>query len=196
MSSESEHLTPQAKRSMSVAKAPLVIWFTGLSGAGKTTLASGLEKILVAKGLQVFQLDGDRLRSGLNSDLGFSPQDREENIRRAAEVSAMMCDAGLIVLASFITPYQKDRNRARQIIGGKRFVEVYLECSLDVCMQRDVKGLYKKAAAGEIKQFTGLSAPYETPENPDLTLATGVHSIESCLQILEQAVLSRIPLVS
>lgn len=127
---------------------PLVVWFTGLSGSGKTTLASGLEKILSERGVKTFLLDGDRLRAGLNRDLGFSPEDREENIRRAAEIAAMMCDAGVVVLASFISPYQKDRDRARQIIGSDRFMEVYLDCTVDVCRHRDVKGLYKKADSG------------------------------------------------
>lgn len=192
MSLDSDRRPAPEDKAHLMGQRPLVVWFTGLSGSGKTTLASGLEKILFERGIKTFLLDGDRLRSGLNRDLGFSQQDREENIRRAAEIASMMCDAGLVVLASFISPYQKDRDHARHIIGSDRFVEVYLECSIDVCRHRDVKGLYKKADSGEIEQFTGLTAPYEKPTNPDLKLSTGSHSIENCLAALMNTVLPRI----
>ncbi|MBM3178452.1 MAG: adenylyl-sulfate kinase [Bacteroidetes bacterium] len=192
MSIDTDRRPAPDEKARVMGQQPLVVWFTGLSGSGKTTLASGLEKILFERGVKTFLLDGDRLRAGLNRDLGFSPEDREENIRRAAEIAAMMCDAGVVVLASFISPYQKDRDRARQIIGSDRFMEVYLDCTVDVCRHRDVKGLYKKADSGEIEQFTGLSAPYEAPINADLTLETASQSIDHCLSVLLNKVLPRI----
>jgi len=192
MSIDTDRRPAPDEKARVMGQQPLVVWFTGLSGSGKTTLASGLEKILFERGVKTFLLDGDRLRAGPHRDLGFSPEDREENIRRAAEIAAMMCDAGVVVLASFISPYQKDRDRARQIIGSDRFMEVYLDCTVDVCRHRDVKGLYKKADSGEIEQFTGLSAPYEAPINADLTLETASQSIDHCLSVLLNKVLPRI----
>ena len=165
-----------------------VLWFTGLSGSGKSTLARQIERELFNAGRQVYVLDGDNIRHGLNSNLGFSPQDREENIRRVSEVAALMADSGLIVLTAFISPYTQDRRRAREIVlqGGHEFAEVYVEAPLEVCEARDVKGLYKKARAGEIAEFTGISAPYEAPQNPEITLHTGKLSIEeSVASVLE-----------
>lgn len=148
-----------------------VIWLTGLSGSGKTTVARMLEKRLHEKNIPCYVLDGDNVRHGLNGDLGFSPENREENIRRVGEVAKLFYDAGVTVIASFISPYKKHRDAIRKSIG-KNFVEVFLNCSIDECERRDVKGLYKKAKEGKISDFTGVSAPYEIPENPELVLNT------------------------
>ena len=154
-----------------------VIWFTGLSGSGKSTLAQAVEKALFDKGCRTYVLDGDNVRHGLNKNLGFSPEDREENIRRIGEVANLLVQAGVIALAAFISPYRADRGKARQAAGGE-FVEVFLKCDLSICEERDTKGLYKKARAGEIKEFTGVSAPYEEPNEPELVVDTGKESIE------------------
>lgn len=164
-----------------------VIWFTGLSGSGKSTLASSLSNSLEKQGIPVYTLDGDQLRSGLNSDLGFSAADRSENIRRAAEVAKLFSDKGFCVLATFISPFGSDRAKARQIIGNQKFKELYVQCPLTVCEARDVKGLYRKARAGQIAQFTGIDSPYEAPLAPDLVVSTSGHSIDECTdQILKQ----------
>ncbi len=157
---------------------PKTIWLTGLSGAGKSTLASWVEQQLMAQNKLTFILDGDNVRHGLNNDLGFSPQDRSENIRRVAEVAKLFNQAGLIVLVSFISPYIRDRSLAKTIIGEDHFLEVHLSTDLRTCEQRDIKGLYKKARKGEIADFTGISAPYEVPEAPDLRIDTENMSIE------------------
>ena len=162
-----------------------VLWFTGLSGSGKSTIAIAVEQALAATGRLVYRLDGDNLRHGLNRDLGFSPEDRKENIRRVAEVAALLADAGVITLVSFISPYRDLRDFARQRVGD-HFFEVYVKASLDTCRKRDPKGLYRKADAGEIKLFTGVSAPYEEPLNPDLVLDTDSGSIADAVkQIME-----------
>ena len=163
---------------------PGIIWFTGLSGSGKSTIAKEVEKRMFSKGFNVFILDGDNLRSGLNKDLDFSPEDRMENIRRTAEVAALFSSAGFLVIASLISPYKSERKKAR-MIRPEIFREIYIKASLKVCMQRDVKGLYAKASCGEIKNFTGLSAPYEVPDNPDLILETDNMSIEKTIDVLE-----------
>ncbi len=160
-----------------------VVWFTGLSASGKSTLAHALENTLFEKGYKTYVLDGDNIRHGLNKDLGFSPQDREENIRRIGEVAKLFADAGIIVLTAFISPYRSDREKARKL-NPKNFIEVYVKCDIDVCEQRDPKGLYKKAKAGEISEFTGISAPYEEPENPELVIDTGKLSIEESVNQL------------
>jgi adenylyl-sulfate kinase len=165
---------------------PVTIWMTGLSGAGKSTLAFALEARLIAMGHGCFVLDGDNVRHGLNRDLGFSPQDRCENIRRVAEVARLMNEAGLIVITSFISPYRTDRLQARQIIGPAAFLELHVATSLETCELRDVKGLYRRARAGEVRDFTGISSPYEPPENPALTVDTECSSIDKTVQqILE-----------
>ena len=145
-----------------------VIWFTGLSGSGKSTIANALEKELHAQGKHTYILDGDNIRQGLNNDLGFTDADRVENIRRVAEVAKLMFDAGLIVMAAFISPFRAEREMARKLIGEKNFVEVYVDTPLEVCEQRDPKGLYKKARNGEILNMTGISSPYEAPTHPDI----------------------------
>jgi adenylylsulfate kinase len=160
----------------------LVIWFSGLSGSGKSTLANLLEQQLFAAGHQTYILDGDNVRKGLNSDLDFSDAARVENIRRVSAVAGLMADAGLIVLSAFISPFQSDRTLAKQHIGKQRFVEVFVSCPLEVCESRDVKGLYKKARAGEISAFTGISAPFEAPQNPDIIVDTHLNDHTTCLQ--------------
>ncbi|MHC8373117.1 adenylyl-sulfate kinase [Pseudomonas sp. MDT1-85] len=151
---------------------PAVIWLTGLSGAGKSTIANALEQALVDKGRHTFLLDGDNLRMGLCKDLGFADADRVENIRRVAEVSKLLVDAGLIVITAFISPFQQDRAMARDVIGPDEFVEVFVDTSLEECERRDPKGLYSKARAGEIKNFTGIDSAYEKPTDPDISINT------------------------
>ena len=155
-----------------------VIWLTGLSGSGKSTLANEIEVELFNRNINVYILDGDNLRGGLNKDLSFSETDREENIRRVAEVSKILMDAGTIVISAFISPYEKDRRMAKEIIGNDNFIEIYVECPIDICELRDVKGLYKKARNGEISNFTGISSPFETPVNPDIIVNTTNESIK------------------
>jgi len=160
----------------------VVLWFTGLSGSGKSTLAHEVERELHQAGRLTYVLDGDNIRHGLNKNLGFSPEDREENIRRIGEVAKLFCDAGIIVMTAFISPYRKDRNRARDLVENGRFVEIFCSCALDRCEERDPKGLYKKARAGEIKEFTGISAPYEPPEKPELVVYTDRSSLIECVE--------------
>ncbi|MDB9975105.1 adenylyl-sulfate kinase [Candidatus Thioglobus sp.] len=156
----------------------VVLWFTGLSGSGKSTLAHTLEEKLYQKGCRTFVLDGDNVRHGLNSNLDFSVDGRTENIRRISEVSKLMLESGLIVMTAFISPFNKDRNEARKLISSDDFIEIYCKASLEICETRDVKGLYKRARAGEIKNYTGIDSPYEVPENPDLTINTDDQSLE------------------
>jgi adenylylsulfate kinase len=155
-----------------------VLWYTGLSGSGKSTLANAVEEKLHQRGCVTYVLDGDNIRHGLNHNLGFTPEDREENIRRIGEVARLFCDAGLLVMTAFISPYKKDREQARQLVDEGRFVEVFCSATTAECEARDPKGLYKRARAGEIQDFTGISAPYEVPENPELEVATGKLSID------------------
>ena len=156
----------------------VTIWLTGLSGSGKSTIAVAAEKRLADRGCLAYVLDGDNIRHGLNKNLGFSPEDRTENIRRIGEVAKLFTDAGVITLTSFISPYRSDRDAVRQIMGAGDFLEVYVDASVATCESRDVKGLYKKARAGEIPEFTGISAPYEAPERPELVLDTNRQSVE------------------
>merc|ERR1712142_1347455 len=160
------------------------IWFTGLSGAGKTTISFALEEYLVARGIPAYGLDGDNVRTGLNKNLGFAPEDREENIRRVAEVGKLFADSGVVALCSFVSPYNKDRELARQLHRevGLPFFEVFVSTSLEECEKRDVKGLYKKARAGIIKGFTGIDQPYEEPEKPELVINTVNRSVDDCVQ--------------
>ncbi len=160
------------------------VWFTGLSGSGKSTIAVAVEKALLARGVRAFVLDGDNIRHGLNKNLGFSPADRTENIRRIGEVAKLFTDAGLVALTAFISPYRADRDQARAVMPND-FIEVLVECPLEVCEQRDVKGLYQKARAGQIPEFTGISAPYEPPLSPELTIKTHTQPVEeSVSQVL------------
>jgi adenylylsulfate kinase len=167
----------------------VVIWFTGLSGSGKSTLAHAVEEKLMLRGHLSYVLDGDNIRHGLNKNLGFSPEDREENIRRIGEVAKLFADAGLITMTAFISPYKADRHKARQLLPVGEFIEVYVKVPLDVAEQRDTKGLYKKARNGEIKEFTGISAPYEEPNHPELLIDTSVIDLESSANIVFQFLL-------
>ena len=158
-----------------------VVWFTGLSGSGKSTLANLLEIELHNLGMSTYILDGDNIRQGINKDLSFSSQDRSENIRRIAEIGNLMIDAGIITLSAFVLPFQKDREMVRKTVGKNNFIEVFINTSLSECEKRDVKGLYKKARAGEISNMTGISSPYEPPTNPDLEIITDKESVEESL---------------
>lgn len=180
----------KSKREQLLRQKAVVIWFTGLSGSGKSTLALAVEEELYRRGHLCYVLDGDNIRHGLNKNLGFSPEDREENIRRIGEVSKLFADAGLLTMTAFISPYKKDRDLARTLLNEGEFIEVFMSVPLDVAEQRDPKGLYKKARAGEIKEFTGISAPYEEPINPELTIDSSKLDIEQSrdrvIQYLEQ----------
>jgi adenylyl-sulfate kinase len=154
-----------------------VLWLTGLSGSGKSTVAGALEKTLVDSGRIAYVLDGDNVRHGLNSDLGFAAGDRAENIRRVGEVAALFADAGIIVITAFISPYREDRRRAREAVAPKTFIEVFIDAPVEICEQRDPKGLYRKARSGELAQFTGIDAPYEAPEKPEMVLRTHEHTL-------------------
>lgn len=158
----------------------LLLWFTGLSGAGKSTIANALEKRLFEMGKLTYLLDGDNIRHGLNRDLGFSVEDRKENIRRIGEVGKLFVDAGIITLATFISPLKEDRQKVRELLK-ENFIEIFVDCSLEVCESRDPKNLYRKARRGEIKEFTGISSPYEKPENPEITISTDKQTIEECV---------------
>lgn len=171
------HVTRQDRENMLDQKG-VTLWFTGLSGSGKSTVAIEVDRILTGRGVACTVLDGDNVRHGLNSDLGFSPEDRNENIRRIGEVAKLFTEAGIINLTAFISPYRSDRDRNRTIQGNGDFVEVWVDAPLAVCEERDTKGLYKKARAGIIPEFTGISAPYETPDNPEIVLNTGDESVE------------------
>lgn len=170
------------KRNLQHKHASFLVWFTGLSGSGKSTIANLLEFQLFQRGHSTYSLDGDNIRSGLNYDLGFSREDREENIRRIAEVGKLFVDAGLITVAAFVSPLKSDRSLVRKIVGEHNFLEVYIKTSVQVCEKRDVKGLYAKARAGEISNFTGINAPYEAPENPDIEIDTEKEGLDDCVQ--------------
>lgn len=162
----------------------VILWFTGLSGAGKSTLAHAVEERLHQMGCRTFVFDGDNVRHGLCSDLGFSVEDRVENIRRIGEMAKLFLEAGVISLTAFISPFRSDRERVRSLVPHGDFLEIYCRCSLDVCEERDVKGLYKRARKGEIKDFTGISSPYEEPEDPELAVDTGARSLEESVDMV------------
>ena len=178
----------QTERAKIKHQTPVCLWMTGLSGAGKSTLANALEQELNKKGKHTYILDGDNLRHGLNSDLGFSEADRNENVRRAAEAAKLMVDAGLIVIVGLISPFKKERDWARSLFKDDQFKEIYISTSLQECEQRDTKGLYKKARQGEVIDFTGIDSPYEPPENPDTIIDTKNKTIEECVHIILQKV--------
>lgn len=171
---------------------PLTVWLTGLSGAGKSTLAFALEARLLAAGVAVHVLDGDNVRHGLNRDLSFSPADRRENIRRVAEVAHLMNEAGLVVITSLISPYRVDRQMARSVIGSDRFIEVHVATPLSVCERRDAKGLYSRARAGQITDFTGIGSPYEVPDSPDVVIDTDGIAVSDTLQTLLASISTRL----
>ncbi len=185
-----KHIIPQEfqidqrQRSSIKGHRPLLVWFTGLSGSGKSTLANALERALFERKVHTYLLDGDNVRAGLNKNLSFSPEDRTENIRRIAEVAKLMLDAGLVVLASFVSPYREDRENVKRIVGYGNFVEIFVNTPIDECERRDVKGLYAKARAGEIKNFTGVSAPYEAPMVPDIEIDTTKVSVEEAVGLI------------
>lgn len=174
----------QTERSKLNGHGAFLIWFTGLSGSGKSTIANVLEKKLISQNIHTYLLDGDNVRKGLNNNLSFSPEDRTENIRRIAEVSHLMIDAGLVVLASFVSPYRADRENVKRIVGYDNFVEVFVNTPIEECERRDVKGLYAKARAGEIKDFTGVNAPYEAPMAPDVEIDTMETNIEGAVNLI------------
>jgi adenylylsulfate kinase len=169
-----------------------LIWFTGLSGSGKSTLAVQLEAQLFARGFKTYLLDGDNIRTGLNKDLSFTDEGRVENIRRIGEVSKLLLDAGVIVLSAFISPFKADREQVKTIVGSSNYIEVFVDTPLEICEQRDVKGLYKKARAGEVKNFTGIDSPYERPESPDLVIKTETLTVEQSVERLLNFVLTKI----
>lgn len=190
-----DHSVSQRQHARQKNQRPCLIWFTGLSGAGKSTLANALEQALLAANKHSYLLDGDNVRLGLNKDLGFSDQDRVENIRRIAEVSRLMVDAGLIVISAFISPFEVERKMARALFPEGQFYEIHLSASIDVCETRDPKGLYKKARAGELSQFTGIDSPYEVPSTPDLIVDTANQTVDQCVSLVlaflhQQGVLS------
>ena len=173
-----EHRVSAADRQKLMGHRGALLWFTGLSGAGKSTVANAVDHLLNKRGVHTYVLDGDNVRMGLNKNLGFSPEDRTENIRRIGEVGKLFADAGLITLTAFISPYREDRDAARALFEEGQFLEVYVKASLETCEARDPKGLYKKARAGEIKGFTGIDAPYEEPQNPEITLDSDAKDVD------------------
>lgn len=181
----------RARREVLNGHRAAVVWFTGLSGAGKSTIAHAVEERLFCLGCRTFVLDGDNIRHGLCSDLGFSPEDRRENLRRIGEVVKLLTEAGMISLAAFVSPFRQDRERVRSRLPHGDFLEVYCKCSLETCEQRDTKGLYRRARAGEVAEFTGISSPYEEPLNPDLVLDTDTLDIERCVDEVVQLLATR-----
>ena len=176
----------RADRMRLLQQKPAVLWFTGLSGSGKSTLADRVEQELHQKGFKTYLLDGDNIRHGLNNNIDFSEEGRKENIRRIGEVAKLFTDAGIIVLTAFISPFREDRDRVRAMLGAGEFIEIHVDCPLEVCEQRDVKGLYAKARRGEIPNFTGISSPFEPPLQAEITVHTDQNDLESCVnQILE-----------
>lgn len=175
------HVTAEQRQDI-LGQRGAVLWFTGLSGSGKSTVARRVEQLLLLRGHQTYVLDGDNLRMGLNQDLGFSADDRTENIRRVGCVAQLFADAGVLCLSAFISPYRADRQAARDRVPGGQFLEVFIDTPLEVCEARDPKGLYKRARAGEIPTFTGISAPYESPVSPEIHVRTADRSVESCAQ--------------
>ena len=184
-------------RSKQTGHGSVILWFTGLSGSGKSTLANAVNVSLHTNGYSTYVLDGDNIRHGLCKDLGFSDLDREENIRRIGEVSKLFLDAGIIVLTAFVSPFRVDRNNVRALVGENDFIEIYCSADLNICETRDTKGLYAKARKGQIKDFTGISSPYEEPKNPELKIDTGNLEIEKCVDIvtnflIEKGIISKV----
>ena len=182
----------QADRQKSLGQYPVLIWFTGLSGSGKSTLANGVESALHLKGIHTYLLDGDNIRTGLTRDLSFSDADRIENIRRIAEVSKLMLDAGLVVLSAFISPFRKERDMIRDLVGKEKFLEIFVDCPIEVCEKRDVKGLYQKARKGLIKNFTGIDSPYQPPLAPFLTVKSAEESLADSITKITELLVQKI----
>ncbi|AZT84514.1 adenylyl-sulfate kinase [Marinobacter sp. NP-4(2019)] len=186
-----DHKITRAERSVNKNQKPCLLWFTGLSGSGKSTIANALDVALHNRGYHTFLMDGDNVRHGLCKDLGFSDEDRVENIRRIGEVSKLFADAGLIVLSAFISPFTSDRRMVRNLFPAGEFIEVFMATPLDTCEQRDPKGLYEKARAGQLKNFTGIDSPYEAPEYPEVRLDTSTMSVDQCVEKLIGYLLER-----
>ena len=176
-------VTKEARNSLNKHQS-LLVWFTGLSGSGKSTIANALEVKLLENAVRSYTLDGDNIRKGINSDLSFSPEDRTENIRRIAEIANLFIEAGIVVLAAFVSPYEKDREAIRKVVGKANFVEVFINTTVEECERRDVKGLYKKAQSGEILNFTGVNAPYEAPKHPDIEIKTAQLTVDESVSII------------
>ena len=187
---EQQYKITKSDRASAKKQKPLCLWFTGLSGSGKSTLIDALESFLYKKNFHTYVLDGDNFRNGLCNDLNFSKEDRDENIRRASEVAKLMVDAGLIVLAGFISPTHEQREKIRYLFEKNEFIEIYVSTPLGVCEKRDIKGLYKKARAGEIREFTGISSVYEPPHNPEIEIDTSSESLEKSLK----SILKKLPI--
>ncbi len=188
-----EYRITRENRRLSNGHNSFLIFFTGLSGSGKSTISSALDEKLYNEGIKTFVLDGDNIRRGINKNLSFSPEDRSENNRRIGEIANLFVEAGLVVLAAFVSPYIKDRNNIKNTVGAENFIEVHMATSLEVCESRDIKGLYKKARAGEIRNMTGISAPYEPPEKPDVVL-TQSNSIEESVDIVYNKIKEKLQL--
>ncbi len=182
-------------REKNLQQKPVLLWFTGLSGSGKSTLADRVEQELHAKGYKTYLLDGDNIRHGLNSNIDFSDEGRKENIRRIGEVAKLFVDAGIIVLTAFISPFREDRDRVRQLIPAGEFIEIHVDCPLEICEQRDVKGLYAKARKGEIPHFTGISSPFEIPLNAEITVHTDRASTEECVNKIVSYTLNKVKFI-
>lgn len=186
-----DHKVTRERRAAMKNQRPVVLWFTGLSGSGKSTIANAVDELLTQNGNHTYLLDGDNIRMGLNKGLSFSEEDRVENIRRIGEVAKLFVDAGLIVLSAFISPFAADRAAVRSLLGDGEFIEIFVDTPIEVCAARDPKGLYAKAKAGEIKEFTGLTSPYEAPENPELRIKTASNSVEYLANKIIQLLKSR-----
>lgn len=189
-----ERLIPREEKEQKLNQKSKVLWFTGLSGSGKTTLAEALERNLFERDYLTQILDGDNIRSGINNNLTFTPEDRRENIRRIAEVSKLFLNCGVITLCAFVSPTERTRNIVKEIVGNDNFYEIFVSTPLEVCEQRDVKGLYKKARAGEIPNFTGISAPFEEPQDANLSIDTSKYTVAECVSILLDYILPEITL--
>jgi len=189
--SETPSSLSRAQREALTGGPGIAIWFTGLSGAGKTTLARGLERRIAERGRLACVLDGDTVRNGLNGDLRFGPEDRRENIRRVGELCRLLVEQSLIAIAAFISPYERDRQRVRALLPARRFLEIHVATPLETCRTRDPKGLYDRAERGEITQFTGVSSPYEPPTRPELTIDTSEREVESCLEEIVTSLVDR-----
>ena len=187
-----EHFVDANLRRKLINQKPILIWLSGLSGSGKSTIANELEKKLYENGFLSYLLDGDNIRIGLNKDLGFSDDDRKENIRRISEVSRLMLDAGLIVITAFISPFEEERELAKSLVKKENYFLVHVDCSVEKCEERDVKGLYKKARMGEIKNFTGIDSPYEIPESPNLIVDTEKENVDQSVEKIYSAIKSKI----
>lgn len=182
----------QRERERLLKQRSMLLWFTGLSGSGKSTLAVQLEAELHRLGFKTYLLDGDNIRSGINKDLTFDAKGREENIRRIGEVAKLFVDAGVVVIASFISPFKQDRDQVKSLVGSNHYFEVFVDCPLEECERRDVKGLYKKARAGEIQEFTGISSPYERPENPDIIIPSAEMPVAESINLLLEKIVPRL----